>query len=76
MLWRTRRKTTKRKRRKKKLLLRKKRKPNETVEDEDDVKPEVSKAKRKRIKIGAAAKKADASVPDQFADMSMWSDED
>lgn len=54
----------------------KKRKPNETVEDEDDVKPEVSKAKRKRIKIGAAAKKADASVPDQFADMSMWSDED
>ncbi|PIC46318.1 hypothetical protein B9Z55_006050 [Caenorhabditis nigoni] len=58
----------------------KKRKATETLEDDDDedVKPAIPKAKRKRIKIGAAAKKADATVPDQFADMSLanWSDED
>ncbi|CAL2033138.1 unnamed protein product [Caenorhabditis brenneri] len=37
----------------------------------------IPKAKRKRIKIGASAKKADATVPDKFADMSLanWSDE-
>uniref|UniRef100_A0A8R1HIY7 Nucleolar complex protein 2 homolog n=1 Tax=Caenorhabditis japonica TaxID=281687 RepID=A0A8R1HIY7_CAEJA len=53
--------------------------PSEDVveDDEDeDVKPEISKAKRKRIKIGAAAKKADATVPDRFADIANWSDED
>ncbi|CAI2327766.1 unnamed protein product [Caenorhabditis sp. 36 PRJEB53466] len=58
----------------------KKRKATVDVEEEEegdeDVKPEISKAKRKRIKIGAAAKKADATVPDQFADMGAWSDED
>ncbi|CAP23839.3 Protein CBR-PRO-2 [Caenorhabditis briggsae] len=58
----------------------KKRKATETLEDDDDedAKPTIPKAKRKRIKIGAAAKRADATVPDQFADMSLanWSDED
>ncbi|EGT36101.1 hypothetical protein CAEBREN_13390 [Caenorhabditis brenneri] len=59
----------------------KKRKATETIEEgdeDDDVKPSIPKAKRKRIKIGAAAKKADATVPDKFADMSLanWSDED
>ncbi|EGT36049.1 hypothetical protein CAEBREN_25815 [Caenorhabditis brenneri] len=59
----------------------KKRKATETIEEgdeDDDVKPSIPKAKRKRIKVGAAAKKADATVPDKFADMSLanWSDED
>ncbi|CAB3405541.1 unnamed protein product [Caenorhabditis bovis] len=51
------------------------------ADDEEDVesleeKHQVPKQKRKRAKIGAAAKKADASLPDKFADLENWSDND
>ncbi|CAI5443307.1 unnamed protein product [Caenorhabditis angaria] len=56
----------------------KKRKAAESDEDEEieEEKPTVPKQSRKRAKIGAAAKKADSTIPDKFADLDNWSDED